>query len=373
MKDNLLQSCLILILWQLCVAEDNCCKDVLLDVSDQDSDVHILQGGRLGFYKQIGLYGGKAQYKQVDGNNYIFFSAKESLWLTTSDHVGNTSTGITSNYTGNCIDSTSEWQYYNGTDWTTHKNLTARCAKIGDTCCQDIEMLSPAGTNTKDNSSLVYAEEASKTLGKYTAVGTVTGRYIYQHQDMDRYLQFDKTNMNWLVVHQVGSISGFIYHKGGSVCAENSGDQWHVASLENNKTTTSWQHDPCFLVRCVKENTEKDTTTKTATTITITSTQKVEAETTPSSLSSSSTKVDSTESSSSVTEENTETPMAKPLVSDSESAGSPVTAIIVSLGFLVVFTVLAVIFVHRFRTSWRSGSHGKQLVLETFGLHRNNI
>merc|ERR1719233_417971 len=238
--------------------------------------------------------------------------------------------------------------------------------------------------SSKNSSSLVYAEEASKTLGKYTAVGTVTGRYIYQHQDMDRYLQFDKTNMNWLVVHQVGSISGFIYHEGGSVCAENSGDQWHVASLDNNKTTTTWQHDPHFSVRCVEEETENTTTktiTKTTTTTTrrkttktiTTSTQKVEAEKTTSSLSSSSTKVDSTESSSSVTGENTETPLAKPLVSDSESGGSPVTAIIVSLGFLVVFSVLAVIFVHRFRTSWRSGSHGKQLVLETFGLHRNNI
>merc|ERR1719233_924843 len=228
--------------------------------------------------------------------------------------------------------------------------------------------------SSKNDSSLVYAEEASKTLGKYTAVGTVTGRYIYQHQDMDRYLQFDKTNMNWLVVHQVGSISGVIYHKGGSVCAENSGDQWHVASLDNNKTTTSWQHDPHFSVRCVKEGAENTTTKYTTTTkTTATSTQKIEAETATSSSSSSSKKVDSTESSSPVTGENTETPLAKPLVSDSESGGSPVTAIIVSLGFLVVFSVLAVIFVHRFRTSWRSGSHGKQLVLETFGLHRNNI
>merc|ERR1712179_264008 len=272
MKDNLLQFCLMFLLWPLCVAAEKCCKDVLLDVSDQDSDVHILQGGRLGFYKQIGLYGGKAQYKQVDGNNYMFFSAKESLWLTTSDQVGNTSTGITSNYTGDCIGSTSEWQYYNGTDWRTHKNLTAKCAKIEDTCCHNIEMSSPTGTTTtKDNSSsssLVYAEEARKTLGKYTAVGTDTGRYIYQHQEMDRYLQFDKTNMNWLVVHQVGTTSGFTYHKGGSVCAENSGDQWHVASLDNNKTTTSWQHDPQFSVTCVKEKTEKTTTTKITTTTT---------------------------------------------------------------------------------------------------------
>ena len=173
----------------------------------------------------------------------MFFSAKESLWLTSSN-VGNTSTGITSNYTGDCIDSTSEWQYYNGSDWRTHKNLTAKCAEIGDTCCKNIEMSSASGTITKDNSSsLVFAEEARLTLGKYTAVGTITGRYIYQHQNMDRYLQFEKTNMNWLVVHQVGSISGYIYHKGGSVCAENSGDQWHVASLQNKNTTFGnlWQ------------------------------------------------------------------------------------------------------------------------------------
>jgi len=368
MKDNLLQFCLILLSWQLSVAEESCCKDILLDVADKESDVHILQGGRLGFYKKIGLYGGKSQYKQVDGDNYMFFSAKESLWLTSSN-VGNTSTGITSNYTGDCIDSTSEWQYYNGSDWKTHKNLTAKCAEIGDTCCKNIEMSSANGTITKDNSSsLVFAEEARLTLGKYTAVGTITGRYIYQHQNMDRYLQFEKTNMNWLVVHQVGSISGYIYHKGGSVCAENSGDQWHVASLQNkNTTTTSWQHDPHFKVKCVQDKQVNTTTTIS------TPEKEVDAETTPGSLSSSSTKVDSTESSSSVTEENAQAPLAKPLVSDSENAGSPVTAIIVSLGFLVVFTVLAVILVHRFRTSWRSGSHGKQLVMETFGLHRNNI
>ena len=83
-------------------------------------------------------------------------------------------------------------------------------------------MSSPAGNNTKDNSSsLVYAEESRKTLGRYTAVGMTNGRYIYQHDDMDRYLEFDESNQNWLIVHEVGFTSGFIYHS-GEVFAQNT-------------------------------------------------------------------------------------------------------------------------------------------------------
>ena len=89
MKDNLLQFCLILLSWQLSVAEESCCKDILLDVADKESDVHILQGGRLGFYKKIGLYGGKSQYKYVSKDILLLLMYIYSLVLGSGMRIDN--------------------------------------------------------------------------------------------------------------------------------------------------------------------------------------------------------------------------------------------------------------------------------------------
>ena len=63
MKDILFQLCLLLFPLGIVLAQQECCRSIVLDVEDPESDVHILQGSRLGFYTQIGQYGEKAQYK----------------------------------------------------------------------------------------------------------------------------------------------------------------------------------------------------------------------------------------------------------------------------------------------------------------------
>eukprot|EP00090_Calanus_glacialis_P015747 TRINITY_DN24816_c0_g1_i1.p1 TRINITY_DN24816_c0_g1~~TRINITY_DN24816_c0_g1_i1.p1 ORF type:complete len:416 (-),score=101.67 TRINITY_DN24816_c0_g1_i1:107-1354(-) len=414
MKDILFQLCLFLFPLGIVLAQQECCSSIVLDVEDPESDVHILQGSRLGFYTQIGQYGEKAQYKQVDGDNYIFYSETELMWITTPVHVGSTSTGITSKSTANCADSISDWAYFNGTTWQYNRNLKSSCAKIEDICCSNIEMSSPAGNNTKDNSSsLVYAEESRKTLGRYIAVGMTNGRYIYQHDDMDRYLEFDESNQNWLIVHEVGCTSGFIYHSGGSVCPEHSGSRWHTAAHDQEKNTTGWAHDPDFTVKCVEQNSKKaseessskkvitklDTKAKanaksTTTTKAISKEGTMETEKTTSSIittspttelvtnnvtvmphnhsmttSTTSNKNPTTETT--PAEKNLDNPQANPLISKADDSGSSVTPIVVSLLIIVVFVVLGVIFVRRFRKYWRSGSHGRQLVMETIGLYRD--
>ena len=40
-----------------------CCQHVQLNVQDSQSEFHIMQGARLGFYSQIGFYGARPQYK----------------------------------------------------------------------------------------------------------------------------------------------------------------------------------------------------------------------------------------------------------------------------------------------------------------------
>jgi len=265
-------------------------------------------------------------------------------------------------------------------------------------------MSSPAGNNTKENSSsLVYVEESRKTLGRYTAVGMANGRYIYQHDDMDRYLEFDESNQNWLIVHEVGCTSGFIYHSGGSVCPENSGSRWHTASHDQEKNTTGWAHDPDFTVRCVQEKSNKtqesskkktipemgakSTKTVKSTSIKTTIQSEESTSTLSTELVTSKKTTEMTHNHSMTTstrndqqpitdptpgpEEKLDNPQANPLISKTDDSGSSVTPIVVSFLVLVVLVVLGVIFAQRFRKYWRSGSHGRQLVMETIGLYRD--
>ena len=41
----------------------DCCSSVVVNVRDPQSEVHLLQGARLGFYSQIGFYGARPQYR----------------------------------------------------------------------------------------------------------------------------------------------------------------------------------------------------------------------------------------------------------------------------------------------------------------------
>ena len=41
----------------------DCCSSVMMNVRNPGSEVHLLQGARLGFYSQIGFYGARPQYR----------------------------------------------------------------------------------------------------------------------------------------------------------------------------------------------------------------------------------------------------------------------------------------------------------------------
>merc|ERR1712142_1043922 len=59
---------------------------------------------------------------------------------------------------------------------------------------------------------------------------------------------------------------GFLYHSGGSVCAENSGARWHAASSSGeNNNTFSWQHDPQLHVTCLTDLPSNSSTTQSVT------------------------------------------------------------------------------------------------------------
>ena len=49
----------------------DCCSSVVMNVRDPGSEVHLLQGARLGFYSQIGFYGARPQYRLGSETNGI--------------------------------------------------------------------------------------------------------------------------------------------------------------------------------------------------------------------------------------------------------------------------------------------------------------
>ena len=44
----------------------DCCSSLMMNVRDPESEVHLLQGARLGFYSQIGFYGARPQYRSCN-------------------------------------------------------------------------------------------------------------------------------------------------------------------------------------------------------------------------------------------------------------------------------------------------------------------
>merc|ERR1711915_1062142 len=186
----------------------------------------------------------------------------------TKHHVGSNTVGITSIATNTseetheqnmnktdskCAEDVKAWAYYNDTKWSESEHLISKCANIKDTCCNQVKLSSP---NAENSSDLVYFKKSKKSLGTYKAIGETHGRYIYELQgEEERYLEFEENRGNWLIVEKIGFITGYIYHKGGSVCPENSGSKWHTA-VEAQDGSLKWGKDHDLKVQCVDSSDE---------------------------------------------------------------------------------------------------------------------
>ena len=75
-----------------------------------------------------------------------------------------------------------------------------------------------------------YGETPSSSLGLYTAIGTQNGRYIYQMEGQDRFLEYG--DRYWLVTAGVGRTTGRIHHTVSSVCPQHIRSGWRIASRD---------------------------------------------------------------------------------------------------------------------------------------------
>jgi len=219
-----------------------CCTDILIDSSNHSSEVHNAQGSRLGFYRQLGQFGSRPAYKQEGGNYFLYYQESHKEWITSSYYFGSTDGALNNDVPGYCVENNNNWVYHNGSGLARAGDTSSTCAVVEDTCCKDILLSS--------TSASLYPEYSSLCLGRYSAVGVMNGRYLYQKRGMDRYLEYHKNNQ-WIITTGVGKAPGYFHHQGGTVCVENAKDKWMFGSLnEDNKWV--WTSDSQLDITCME-------------------------------------------------------------------------------------------------------------------------
>ena len=129
--------------------------------------------------------------------------------------------------------------------------MKVSCQSVEDVCCRNIEISS---------SSAKLEWETQQSLGEYTAIGMVGGRWAYQKKNEDRYLEYH--SQHWNVFNPTLRITEYLNHSGGSLCPELIGGPgpWELTTSDSSSDIL---RDLDLTVTC---RTEVNTTTTTTTT-----------------------------------------------------------------------------------------------------------
>eukprot|EP00092_Neocalanus_flemingeri_P022407 GFUD01024300.1.p1 GENE.GFUD01024300.1~~GFUD01024300.1.p1 ORF type:complete len:344 (+),score=84.11 GFUD01024300.1:87-1118(+) len=308
-------------------AGKECCSSVLLD---SDLAVHKIQGDKLGFYTQLGYYGARPAYRQQGGEFFIFYYEEEQHWIDSRYFYGaSLFSKLVNEMDGYCLDDHNNWSFYNGSDLMYSEVLTSNCSKIEDVCCKELR-ISSANSDVIIDKEPYYNNQSKDSLGDYKAIGIINGRFVYQKENLDSFLEYG--GKHWTVSYGVGQNTGHIIHQGGSVCPEHIEKEWQI-SYTNADGDWEWKDDPFLKITCVKKMT--DMTPK---------------------------------------EEHQDTgPVAQAYI-QTEHAGqaSSYSAETIVLGCItmVLLSMMIAFFTRRFYRAWGRGAQGKQLLFETLDIEQ---
>jgi hypothetical protein len=226
-----------------------------------------------------------------------------------------------------CLDAYDNWSFYNRSLLMYSENVMANCSKIEDVCCHEIK-ISSANSDLKYGNKSFYAEEPKESLGNYKSIGMINGRYVYQKENLDRFLEYGERY--WLVSTGVGLFSGHIHHPGGNVCPEHIKNEWQIAD-KDEKDNWFWKDDPELEITCVKQKNHigpKHTLQGMG-------------------------------------------PVAQPFIQiEPVRQYTSYSSAAIVFGFITILLLLVMIgyFGRRLHRSWGMGAHGKQLIFETLDM-----
>jgi len=318
--------CLFLGILNLCLVDSqkHCCSNILLE---SDKDVHKIQGERLGFYTQLGYYGARPAYRQDGGHFFLFYHEDEQKWIDSHYFYGATLfSKLVNDMDAYCLDAYDNWSFYNRSELMYSENLMTNCSKVEDVCCHEIN-ISSANSELKYGDKSFYDEQPKESLGNYKSIGMLNGRYVYQKDNLDRFLEYGERY--WLVNTGVGKGSGHIHHAGGSVCPEHIKNEWQIADKSEDDSWV-WKDDTKLEITCVNKRKE----------------------------------INPKHSS------HTLGPVAQPFVQiDSvDTASYSSGTIVFGCITILLLAIMTIYFGKRFHKSWGKGAHGKQLIFETLDM-----
>jgi len=240
----------------LSILASECCKDILLDDRTVNQALHKELGQRLGFYRQLGQHGDRPVYRQLNGrySTFIYYIKEEQKWVDSLFLYGNSSLNqnqrLENNATSDCLEEKGSWSFYKKSKKESTQDLHVDCGKIEEVCCSRVRIDS--------SSSETMNADVTRSFGLYTAIGTLDGRYIYQMDGKDRFLEY--WGAHWLVRTGEGSQNhgGIIRDDQGSVCPEQIIGGWKSDSGDG----ISWKDEPGITITCEGglENSGSDST-----------------------------------------------------------------------------------------------------------------
>ena len=143
---------------------------------------------------------------------------------------------------GYCLEEHNNWSLFNMSTFIYQESLTTNCSSITDVCCSEIEI-----SSVNSNNETFFNELPKESLGIYKAIGMINGRYAYQKENHDRYLEYG--SRHWLVSKGISKTVGSIHHPGGSVCPEHIKNEWQIA-YKNRDDQWLWKDDPMLEITC---------------------------------------------------------------------------------------------------------------------------
>ena len=121
------------------------------------------------------------------------------------------------------------------------ESLVTNCSKITEVCCPEIEI-----SSVNANNESFYKEHAKESFGVYKPIGMLNGRYLYQKENQDWFLEYN--NKYWIVSAGGAIRYGRIHHRGGSVCPEQTKNEWRIQNTDD----WSWKDDPEVKITCIQ-------------------------------------------------------------------------------------------------------------------------
>ena len=168
----------------------------------------------------------------------------------------------------------------------------------------------------------------------------INGRYAYQKENHDRYLEYG--SRHWLVSKGISKTVGFIHHPGGSVCPEHIKNEWQIAYKDQDDQWL-WKDDPMLEITCAKPvGNLPDFTQGVATT--------------------------SQEGYNSTTKPAETLSDSMQGVARTSQEGYKSTAILFIFLTALLLVLMCIYFARRCYRAWVRGAHGKNLIFETLDL-----